>query len=185
LTREEIKNEISEFFTQRLRTKLLEKGFKREIVDSVLAAGNPMENMADTVARCKSVEKLVSTAEGLTVVKAGVRIGNILKADSPEALNPEQLSEPLEKELWKAFSDNVKSKWEKNGSYSRPGSEPEYDQVLNMLKPVAPVVDKFFEDIMVNDPDKAKRDNRHALLKNIDRYYSTIAVFPKLQPLLP
>lgn len=185
LSREEIKNEISEFFTQRLRTKLLEKGFKREIVDSVLAAGNPMENMADTVARCKSVEKLVSTAEGLTVVKAGVRIGNILKADSPEALNPEQLSEPLEKELWKAFSDNVKSKWEKNGSYLRPGSEPEYDQVLNMLKPVAPVVDKFFEDIMVNDPDKAKRDNRHALLKNIDRYYSTIAVFPKLQPLLP
>jgi glycyl-tRNA synthetase beta chain len=185
MSRDEIKSDLNEFLSQRLKGKLLEKGFRREIVDAVLSVGNPLSNMADTVTRCRAIEKLVATEAGLTVVKAGVRVGNILKADSPDSLNESSLSEPLEKELWKAFKDNVKSKWEKDGSFKKPASEKEYDEVLDMLKPVAPVVDKFFEDIMVNDPDKTKRDNRHALLKNIDRYFSAIAVFPKLQPLLP
>lgn len=185
LTKFEIKADLNEFLGQRLKSKLLDKGFKREIVDAVLSAGNPLANMADTVARCRSVEKLVATDAGLTIIKAGVRVGNILKADSPDKLDENALSEPLEKELWKVFKENVKSKWESGGTFKTPGNEQEYDEVLRLLSTVAPVVDKFFEGIMVNDPDKAKRDNRHALLKNIDKYFSSVAVFPKLQQLLP
>lgn len=77
------------------------------------------------------------------------------------------------------------AKWEKDGSFRRPQNEKEYDEVLKLLAPLAPHVDKFFLDVMVNDPDKAKRDNRHALLRKLDTYYSSIASFPKLQPLLP
>jgi len=187
LSKDEIRSDVSEFLVQRLKGKLLDKGFGREIVDAVLSAGNPLVNMADTVTRCRSIQKLVGTPEGLTVVKAGVRVGNILKNDSPDAdaLNVSALIEAPEKELWQAFSDKFKAKWEKDGAFKKPVTEKDYDEVLDLLKPISPVVDKFFEDVMVNDPDKAKRDNRHALLNNLNQYFSAIAVFPKLQPLLP
>ncbi len=185
LSRADVKTEIGEFLLQRLRGKLLDKGFGREVVEAVLSAGNPLKDMANTVVRCKAIEKLVSSPEGLAVVKAGVRVGNILKPDSPDNLNESALNETIEKELWSTFKSDVSSKWEKDGKFRQPHSAEEYEQMLNLLRPVAPVVDKFFDDVMVNDPDKSKRDNRHALLKKLDQYFSSVAVFPKLQPLLP
>ncbi|MBX9669469.1 MAG: glycine--tRNA ligase subunit beta [Candidatus Obscuribacterales bacterium] len=185
LSRIDIKAEISEFLLQRLRGKLLDKGFGREIVEAVLSAGNPLNDMANTVVRCESIEKLIRTPEGLAVVKAGVRVGNILKPDSPDTLDESALKEQIEAELWSAFNDQVRSKWEKDGSFKLPTTADECEELLNLLRPVAPLVDKFFDDVMVNDPDKAKRDNRHALLKKLDLYFSSVAVFPKLQQLLP
>jgi glycyl-tRNA synthetase beta chain len=184
-SRETVKNDFNEFITQRLKGKLLDKGFGREIVEAVLSTGNPLNDMADTVSRCRSAEKLFQSEGGIATVRAGVRIGNILKADSPDTLNENALTEPVEKELWEQFKSHFKAKWETNGQFRQPANEQEYDEVLKLLAPLAPHVDKFFVDVMVNDPDKAKRDNRHALLKNIDRYYNVIASFPKLQPLLP
>ncbi|MDZ4832429.1 MAG: glycine--tRNA ligase subunit beta [Candidatus Melainabacteria bacterium] len=183
--RETVKADFADFISQRLRGKLLDKGFGREIVEAVLSNGNPLNDLADTVARCRSAEKLFKSEAGITTARAGVRIGNILKSDSPDTFNPGALTEPVEKELWKNFNEQFQSKWEKNGEYRRPTNEQEYDEVLALLAPLAPHVDKFFEDVMVNDPDKAKRDTRHGLLKRIDQYYSVIASFPKLQPLLP
>lgn len=184
-SRENTKNELNEFVVQRLKGKLLDRGFGREIVEAVLSACNPLKDMADTVSRCRSIEKLVGSQEGLATIKAGVRIGNILKADSPDELNEDALLEPIEKELWTAFKEKVEAKWKKSGQFKAPCNEKEYDEVLKLLQPLSAVVDNFFDDVMVNDPDRAKRDNRHALLKNIDAYYSSIASFPKLQPLLP
>lgn len=183
--RDTVKAEFGEFITQRLKGKLLDKGFGREIVEAVLSNENPLNNLADTVSRCLSAEKLFKSEEGIATARAGVRIGNILKPDSPEKLDEKALTEPVEKELWKNFQEQFLAKWEKDGSFRRPQNEKEYDEVLKLLASLAPHVDKFFLDVMVNDPDKAKRDNRHALLRKIDRYYSSIASFPKLQPLLP
>lgn len=183
--RETVKADFAEFITHRLKGKLLDKGFGREIVEAVLSNGNPLHNLADTVSRCLSAEKLFKSEEGIATARAGVRIGNILKPDSPDTLDEKALTEPVEKELWKNFQEQFMAKWEKDGSFRRPQNEKEYDEVLKLLAPLAPHVDKFFLDVMVNDPDKAKRDNRHALLRKLDTYYSSIASFPKLQPLLP
>lgn len=184
-SRETVKTEFAEFITQRLKGKLLDKGFGREIVEAVLSNGNPLNDLADTVARCRSTEKLFNSEKGIATARAGVRIGNILKHDSHQDLDEKALVETVEKTLWNNFKGHFQSKWEKDGSFRAPQNEKEYDEVLALLEPLAADVDKFFLDVMVNDPDQAKRNNRHALLKKIDRYYSTIASFPKLQPLLP
>ncbi|MBS1999287.1 MAG: hypothetical protein JSS86_23330, partial [Cyanobacteria bacterium SZAS LIN-2] len=52
------------------------------------------------------------------------------------------------------------------------------------LRTLTPFVEKFFEDIMVNTEEQAVRQNRHALLANIDQYFKSVADFAKLQPVL-
>lgn len=182
---DKIKEEIQDFITQRLRGKLLDMEFSREIVEAVLSARNPLEHIADTVVRCRSLDKLIKSPNGLAVVRGGVRIGNILKPDSPDKVDESKLAMPIEKELWQAFNNLVRSKWETNGAFRAPETEADYDSLLELVRPLSPLIDKFFDDVMVNDQDMEKRNTRHAILKNIDRYFSSIAMFSKLQPILP
>ena len=55
--------------------------------------------------------------------------------------------------------------------------------LCDLLHKLTPFIDSFFEDTMVNDEDMAKRNNRHGILKNIDRYFRALADFTKLQAL--
>ena len=42
-------------------------------------------------------------------------------------------------------------------------------------------MDKFFDDVMVMDPDPAQRDNRLALLRALHELFSPLADFSRLQ----
>jgi len=183
LDRQEVGKQLHDFVVQRLRGKLLDMKFAREIVDSVLGARDPLTDVADVVTRSRCLEELVKADQDMKLIRAGVRVGNILKPDSPEEVNESDFSEPMEKELWTAFKE-FRSRWQSNG-FRAPQTEDEYKDLTKELTPLAPSIDKFFEDVMVNDEDKKKRNVRHAILKNIDEYFKTIADFHKLQPLLP
>ncbi len=175
--------DVRDFLIQRLRSKLLDKGFRREVVDAVLSAKDPLLNVPDVITRAKVLEHLISSQGGLDVVRAGVRVGNILGQDSPQVVRPELFSEAAEKDLWQRFNADVVEKWGQ-GKFKQPVSEQDYQSMLALLKPISPLIDKLFDDVMINDPDKAKRDNRHGLLKQIDVYFRCLADFPKLQPVL-
>ena len=56
--------------------------------------------------------------------------------------------------------------------------------MLGLLGTLTGPVENFFEKILVNDEDQDKRNNRHAILKNIDMYLKTLGDFTKLQPLI-
>jgi glycyl-tRNA synthetase beta chain len=43
------------------------------------------------------------------------------------------------------------------------------------------VVDRFFDEVMVMDPDPAQRDNRLALLRALHELFAPLADFSKLQ----
>ena len=49
------------------------------------------------------------------------------------------------------------------------------------LAELRPVVDRFFDDVMVMDPDPALRDNRLALLRSLQELFAPLADFSKLQ----
>ncbi|MFN8659432.1 MAG: glycine--tRNA ligase subunit beta [Candidatus Obscuribacterales bacterium] len=177
--------DLREFLTQRIRMRLQEKGFKREIIDAVLQVHDPLEDLPDTLVRCQILEDLTSNEEGLAIVRGGVRIGKILKSDSPEAVDPSVFTLDAEKNLWDAFQKEVVATWESGGQFKQPSNPAEYKQLTALLGKLVKQIDQFFVDVMVNDDDKAKRDTRHGLLNAVNRYYISIADFTKLQPLLP
>ncbi len=180
-----VRAELDDFIMQRLRGKLLDMKFGREIVDAVLANHDPLINLADVVVRLHCLDELVRSDSQLALVRAGVRVGNILSPDSPDQVDSAAFSEPVEEELWKEFTEKVKNRWESTGQFKTPSTKEEYDELLSLLKPLAPTIDKFFVAVLVNDPDATKKNLRHAMLKNIDKYFSTVARFSKLQPILP
>jgi Glycyl-tRNA synthetase, beta subunit len=184
---EEVRQALHEFLLQRLRFKLESKQqYKREVIDAVLEKDNVLANMADADVRCRSLERLISSDGGFELIRAGVRVGNILKPDSPEKVDSSHFTETIERQLWDSFNSDVRSKWEKSpGAFRHPANEEEYDELLALLRPLSPLINKFFDDVMVNDEDKTKRDARHGVLKNIDKYFSALGSFKKLQPILP
>ena len=182
---DKIKAELHEFLMQRLRGKLLDAGAGREIVDAVLSARDPFAHVSDVVVRCTAVENLLGSKGGADVVRIADRVGRILEADSPDQVDPSLFTSDAEKNLWQTFNEKVVSQWQKGGQFPQPTTLTEYSAMLDLLRPLVPVVDEYFANVMVNDrADKAKRDNRHGQLKQIDRYFRSVADFPKLQSLL-
>lgn len=177
--------DVREFLMQRVRTQLHERGFRREIVDAVLSAADALENLPEVIVRCTVLQKLVSEPKGLDLVRAGVRIGNILKPDSPGSVDANAFSLDAERDLWKAFQANVVAPWEKDGHFHAPHSDEDFQHLLKLLESIIKPVDDFFVNVMVNDPDVQKKNNRHGLLKLIYQYFISLADFTKLQPLLP
>lgn len=176
--------DLREFLLARLKTKLVDKGFKKETIEAVMSSGDPLSDITDVIERLSCLEEVMGENGGIEVVRAGVRVGNIISADSPETVNEGLFGEESEKALWQSFNKEVVSVWGNGATLKKPANKDEYRQLMKLLSKIAQPIDRLFDEVLVNDPDKAKRDNRHALLKNVDRYFKTVADFPKLQPLL-
>jgi glycyl-tRNA synthetase beta chain len=180
-----VKAELDEFLLQRLKGELMDRGAGREVLEAVLSVKDPLTNLPDILVRLKCVENLIGKQGGLDLVRAGVRVGNILNAQSHQTVDPALFSIDAEKKLWDAYNAGVKDKWQDGKSdFVPPSTGSDYERVLDLLAPLGPVINEFFDNVMVNDPDLAKKNNRHGLLWQVDRYFKSIADFTKLQSLL-
>jgi glycyl-tRNA synthetase beta chain len=177
--------DLRDFLIQRIRMRLQEDGFRREIIDAVTKFRDPLDNLPDALLRLKLLANLASNDDGLAFIRGGVRIGKILKPDSPQAVDPSSFTLDAEKNLWNSFQNEVVAVWEASGQFRLPDSEADYKQMAQLLAKLVKPIDQFFVDVMVNDEDQKKSETRHGLLRTIDRYYSSIADFTELQPLLP
>jgi glycyl-tRNA synthetase beta chain len=178
-------DEVRDFLLQRVRTRLLDRGYGREIVEAVLAAYDPLANVPDVLIRCDALKELLSTEQGMSLVRIGVRIGGILTQASPSTVDQARFQSDAEANVWNVFQSSVVAKYETKGHFSQPRSLNEYMDMLRLLDSLVAPIDKFFEQVMVNDPDAKLKENRHGLLKNVYQYFGAVADFPKLQPLLP
>ena len=105
------------------------------------------------------------------------RIANILaqakeKKLAPMKLQEELLIEPAEKGLAAAVA-----RLDLTGLLERE----DYQSGYAGLAALRPEVDKFFDDVMVMDPDPARRDNRLALLRTLHERFAPLADFSRLQ----
>ena len=143
-----------EFLMQRLRGNCWMPA-PVEIVDAVLRAKVPFAHVSDVVVRCTAVENLLGSKGGADVVRMADSIGRILKEDSPDQVDPSLFTSEAEKNLWQTFNEKVVSQWQKGGQFPQPTTLTEYSATLDLLRPLVPFVDELFDNVMVNDPDKA------------------------------
>ena len=57
----------------------------------------------------------------------------------------------------------------------------DYSAAWAVLAELRPAVDRFFDEVMVMDPDARKRDNRLALLRGLQEIFAPLADFARLQ----
>ncbi len=176
--------DLSDFLMLRVRLKLQENGVRRETIEAVCSSNDILTDIQNAVLRCHCLDNLIASDSSFALIRAGVRVCNILQDDSPSAVDPALFDTDYEKNLWDAFNNEVKAKWP-DSKFNQKLHAADYDELVNLLTTLAAPIDRFFEKTMVNDPDKKKRDNRHGLLKTINRYFAALGNFKSFLPLLP
>ncbi len=167
---------ISEFWIQRFRKNLEEylknKGFKCDIVDAIILVNDDIRDLQKraivlTLAR-------ITLPELVTLAK---RVRNILKSEKlkvkSEKCKIELLREPEEKELYNALIYKKKE-------FENHIEERNYESALNGLLNLAPLINKFFDKVLVMAKEPDVRGNRLALLNELYSFFQRVADFSKL-----
>jgi glycyl-tRNA synthetase beta chain len=159
------------------------RGFAYDVVNAVLAAGS--DDIVDAIARAETVRnsKASGDASDLEAVCISFkRIKNILRqAEERKIEIPERPDEGLlakmgsaETELWMTGAVNLWAEYEVRRESGAYGSAISYAASLR------PLLDRFFDEVMVMVDDPQIRANRLALLSRIYKGFSTIADFSEI-----
>ncbi|PJK13908.1 glycine--tRNA ligase subunit beta [Lysobacteraceae bacterium NML07-0707] len=164
-------DELYDFILERLRSYYEERGLGAQQFDAV-AALRPA-SLTDFDARLKAIAEFALLPEAAALAAANKRARNILKkVEGGIAANVDAalLQEPAEQALATALDEVITA------------TDPllkarDYVAALARMAALRPVVDGFFENVMVNADDPAVRGNRLALLKKLaDRLGSVAAI---------
>jgi glycyl-tRNA synthetase beta chain len=163
---EQILDDLKAFLNDRVRYLLGLAGYAYDEIEAALVVGS--SNLPDLRARVDALHKVRETPGFLTVVLAAKRIANIVK-DAPESpFDEARLVEPAEKDLAAAFN-------KLGTSIESAAAAGDYQRCLRRVADLAPVLDRFFVEVMVMAEDEAVRTNRLALLQAIGHAVSKTA----------
>src|SRR3954469_24877557 len=169
---------LAAFFRERLEFYLRDvRGFAYDVVNAVLAAG--ADDVIDVIARAEAVASIRPTDDFVAISTAFKRMKNILRQASesgkkwPDEFSNANLLEPAEQ----ALGSRVTETRTKVESLRK---EKQEKQALAHIAQLRPVVDTFFDKVMVMVDDEKLRANRLALLATMQRSFSTIADFSEI-----
>jgi glycyl-tRNA synthetase beta chain len=163
---EQILEDLRPFLADRIRYILGLAGYAYDEIEAALAVG--VSNLPDLRARVDALHKVREEAAFLSVVLAAKRIANIVKDAAEAPLDESLLEEPAERELAEAFQ-GLRSDIEEAAAAG------DYERCLRRIANLAPVLDRFFVEVLVMAEDPQVRRNRIALLQAIGRAVSRTA----------
>ena len=167
---EEVLKACADFITGRLRSTLLEQGFRYDVVDAVLAA--QANNPAGSARAIRELAAIVERPDWTTILPAYARCVRITRDQKEQfAVDEAALKDPADLSLYEA--------WKKAASEKRkPGSA---DDFLSVFQPMIPVINRYFEQVLVMAEDPALRNTRLGLLQKVSALAGGVADFSLLE----
>jgi glycyl-tRNA synthetase beta chain len=182
---------IASFFRERLEFYLRDvRGFAYDVVNAVLVAG--FDNVGDVVARAEAVSKMRLSVDFESISASFKRIKNIVRQADEAAkqvasaadVAAQQLTEAVARSGRKATSKAENMLAEQIAQIAPVVEEMRaarnYDGALLEVAKLRPVIDSFFDEVMVMVDDPGLRANRLALLQGLLKEFSTIADFSEI-----
>jgi glycyl-tRNA synthetase beta chain len=175
---------VRTFFRERLEFYLKDvRGYAYDVVKAVLAAG--AEDVVDALARAEALTRARSSEEAKdleAVCFSFKRVKNILKQAKENGISiPERPDDTLmgdvstaETNLW--INGHVRI----GALYETRREEGDYYSALSDAASLRPMLDRFFDEVMVMVDDERIRANRLAILKTLYTSFSTIADFSEI-----
>lgn len=166
-------DEVADFFAQRAKNMLLDKGVRYDVVDAVLAAPG-LDDLADIFVRADALAAYLETEKAADSIQAFTRVENISKNNVVEA--------PVDAALFqdaaeKALSEAV----EKVAAATAPlAADRKYADLLAANDELAAPVNAFFDAVMVMDKDEKVKNNRLALLNQVKKQVNQVADLSQL-----
>lgn len=166
-----VKTEISEFFKQRLRGILTDKGLTYDTVEAVLAAG--FNDITEVVKRGQALASFRSEPAFGALMTAFNRANNLAKHAGAKSVVEARLEHPAEQALYQQLL--VLEKEVKPLVEAR-----EYAYALGKIARIQEPLHNFFENVMVMVEDEEVKVNRLALLKKLVEISISMADFGKI-----
>ncbi|MDD2443103.1 MAG: glycine--tRNA ligase subunit beta [Desulfotomaculaceae bacterium] len=171
LSLEKVKDEVAEFFKQRIKGILGERGFSYDTIEAVLASG--YDNFSETLQRAGALAEFRRNPAFGDLLTAFMRANNLSKNTANRSVKPDLLEDSSEIELYHQFVGVQ----EKTRIYLE---KRDYSSLLASVATLQPPLDVFFNSVMVMVDDRELRENRLALLLNIADLVKKVADISKL-----
>ncbi|MGD0736392.1 MAG: glycine--tRNA ligase subunit beta [Terracidiphilus sp.] len=170
------REQVAAFLRERLHFYLKDvRGFAYDVVSAVLASG--ADDVRDAIARAEELTKARASEDFVAISVAFKRIKNILRQAEEKhyakALPRMWPLSPGAKELLDAV-DSVAPDVE------RLRDKRSYGEALALIATLRPVVDAFFENVMVLDQDEEVRAGNLGVIAEVLKSFSGIADFSEI-----
>ena len=168
---ETVQRDVLEFLRGRTQAILLERGLPADVVESVLSAGS--SDVADAVRRAEALAVLRREADFGELATAFRRVVGIIPRGFQRAVETSRMVEGAERALYAQAA-------ELKAEVNQLVAAQDYLGALRRIAALRPMVDMFFEEVLVIGPDEGLTQNRFALLKMVGDLFARIADFTKI-----
>ncbi len=168
---EKTQREVLEFLRSRTQAVLSERGLLADVVEAVLSAGS--DDVVDAARRAEALATLKREADFAELSVAFRRVVGIVPKGFERPVETSRLVEGAERAL---YAQAMELKAEVEGLVVAQ----DYLRALQRIAALKPMVDMFFEEVLVIGPDEALTLNRFALLKAVRDLFARIADFTKV-----
>lgn len=181
-----VRAELEVFMSGRVRALLEDRGFRHDVIDSVLAAG--WDDVPGALRRAAALTGLIGRPreldDVLTVFRRAARLAGAGSAgggaadDAPgprtlPGVRPELLAEAAERDLFEAVAA-------RSATALAALKDSDLDGFFGIVAGLRCTVDRFFDEVLVMADDPAVRDNRLALLRAVAGLMSGVADLGRL-----
>ncbi|MGC9158671.1 MAG: glycine--tRNA ligase subunit beta [Terracidiphilus sp.] len=164
------------FFRERIEFWLRDvRGFAYDVVNAVLAAGS--DDVRDAMARAEALTAARGSEDFLAVSAAFKRIKNILRQAEEKGF---AVGSPGGVKLAAEARQLAEATATLAPQVARLREQHAYGEALAVTAALRPVVDGFFDKVMVLDPDEKIRGAHLGLIRDVLREFSGIADFSEI-----
>lgn len=170
----QLKDDLLAFFAERVRT-ILEASAWQFAYDEISAAMEAgwASSLTDLVDRISAVKAIRNEPDFLSLLDSAKRIANITEGHGESRVDASLLEHATEKRL-NELADLVVSQ------IGELIAHRDYRMALESFAALAPELETFFKDVMVNVEDEAVRKNRLSLLRKVGGAAMKIADVTKI-----
>jgi glycyl-tRNA synthetase len=159
-----------DFIVGRLRSFLLEQGTRYDIVEAVLA--EQQSNPARVFRAARELTQWVARPDWNTILPAYARCVRITRDQKERfTVSPDAFADPAEGEFLRALETAEQA----------PRKAGSVEDLLTAFLPLIPVINRFFEAVLVMAEEPAVRANRLGLLQRVAALAKGIADFTRLE----
>lgn len=177
LSESDAQAKLLEFFAGRVKNLFLTAGHNTLFVEAVTASGSIQVGTVGR--RLAALEAFSKSPDFAAVAQTFKRVSNIIrKQGQKDDLSGQFIADLLHDDAEKALAAHLSAHFADVDSLLERGDYPE---VLRRLAELRPLVDAFFDKVMVMSDDTALRANRLNMLKRISLAMDGVADFSALQ----
>ncbi|MBC8382415.1 MAG: glycine--tRNA ligase subunit beta [Candidatus Cloacimonetes bacterium] len=171
-TKKELKEEVVDFFIQRIRTYLENIGIDYDVINAVLEADHT--DIPDLIIRAKRLQEFKLHEDFKKFIIGFKRASNILESSQKTvSLNESLFEEKEESELYKKLTEIIPH-------YEAHFDKKNYNACFNDLVALKDFIDLFFDNVMVMVENEELKENRMALLRLIHSTFTKTADLSKI-----